>query len=78
MAIREDGRSYKLDENETDADLASYTHVEGYYRKAIPLLAASMGRYLKTYGVSTAYSLYDVAHKKVEQVHLFNGWVPSS
>jgi hypothetical protein len=57
MGIREDGDSYKLDENEKAADLASYTHVKGYYQKAFPLLAAGMGRYLKAYGAPTAYSL---------------------
>jgi hypothetical protein len=78
MGIREDGGSYKLGENEKAADLASYTHVKGYYQKAFPLLAAGMGRYLKAYGAPTAYSLYDLSHKKVEQIHLLNGWVPSS
>lgn len=78
MGLREDGGSYKLGENEKAADLASYTHVKGYYQKAFPLLAAGMGRYLKAYGAPTAYSLYDIAHEKVEQVHFLNGWVPSS
>lgn len=78
MGVREDGGSYKLADNEKAADLAAYTHIKGHYQNAFPLLAAGMGRFLKAYDIPIAYSLYDIAHKKVEQVHLSNGWVPSS
>ena len=77
MGKREDGTSYHLDEAEPVVDLNTYTYVPGYYDKAMPLLAAGMGHYLKASNAKRGYCLHDVNNEKIKRAYLSVGFVLS-
>jgi hypothetical protein len=78
MGVREDGRSYRLDEEESVVDINTYTYIRGYFELAMPLLAAGLGYYSKMCKARSAYCLYDVANEKIKRTYLSIGFVLSS
>jgi hypothetical protein len=78
MGVREDGGSYRLDEEETVVDINTYTYVRGYYDRAMPLLAAGLGYYSRMCNARSAYCLYDVANEKIRLAYTSIGFVLSN
>lgn len=77
MGLRDDGGSYKLNEEESVVDINTYTYVRGYYQKAMPMIAAGFGYYVKQCNTDKAYCLYDIENTKIKQAYLSIGFVLS-
>ncbi|MDQ3797979.1 MAG: hypothetical protein M3384_00875, partial [Acidobacteriota bacterium] len=77
MGIRESGSFYRLADDEPVADINTYTYARGYYERAMPLLAAGLGYYLKIWNIETAYCLYDVANEKIKRAYMSIGFMLS-
>jgi hypothetical protein len=77
MGLKEDGGSYRLDQDEHVVDINTYTYVPGHYEHSMPLLVAGLGRFARSYCATSAYCLYDIANEKIRRAYTSVGFVLS-
>jgi len=69
MGERPDGKSYIYQDASPSVDINTYSLIPKYRKKAMPLLLASIGKYIKNLQAKRAFCLVDRENKAVQRIY---------